>query len=100
LLQVIGGDITRAPDLRRQALAAASDALQANEFAGALTILVNNLADWDWPREGFALRPLWSRTKWRPYLDEDLLTQLFQGVVGYRWGVTLEWHLDLKQHLT
>src|SRR5262249_19287773 len=28
LLKVIGGDITRAPDLRREALAAASDALQ------------------------------------------------------------------------
>ncbi|MCI0463168.1 MAG: hypothetical protein L0Z62_39990 [Gemmataceae bacterium] len=89
LLKVIGGDITRAPELRHQALAAATDALQANEFAGALTILINNLAGWNWPQEGFALRPLWSRTKWRPYLDEDLLTQLFQGVVGYRWGVTL-----------
>src|SRR5262249_50514420 len=90
VLRLIGDDITRTPDLRRQAQAVAHDDLQANEFAGALTVLLHNLDDWNWPAEGFALRPLWSRTRWRPYLDEDLLTLLFQNLVGLRWGMTLK----------
>jgi hypothetical protein len=89
ILKILGNDITRAPDVRRQALESANDPLLVNEMAGALTVLVNNLDDWDWPAEGFPLRPLWSRTKWRPYLDEDLLTLLFQSLVGLRWGVLL-----------
>jgi hypothetical protein len=90
VLRLIGDDITRTPDVRRQALAVATDDLQVNEYAGALTVLLNNLDEWDWPAGGFELRPLWSRTRWRPYLDEDLLTLLFQNLVGLRWGMTLK----------
>lgn len=90
VLRLIGDDITRTPDVRRQALAVATDELQVNEYAGALTVQLNNLDDWDWPASGFELRPLWSRTRWRPYLDEDLLTLLFQNLVGLRWGMTLK----------
>src|SRR5207249_6976372 len=90
VLKLLGGDITRTPDVRSAALALAADERQVNEYAGALTILLNNLDDWDWPAEGFELRALWSRTKWRPYLDEDLLTLLFQSLVGFRWGVLLK----------
>jgi hypothetical protein len=90
LLKTVSNDITRRPDLRQQAMALASDPMQTNELAGTLTILLHNLDRWAWPVEGFALRPLWSRTKWRPYLDEDLLTQLFQALVGLRWGIFLK----------
>src|SRR5205807_2565655 len=54
-----------------------------------LTILLHNLGDWRWPEEGLTLRSLWTRNKWRPYLDEELLTLLFLQLVGLRWGMHL-----------
>jgi hypothetical protein len=89
ILKILGDDITREPEIRRRALDAANSPLVVNELAGALTVLMNNLDDWAWSEEGFDLKPLWSRTKYRPYLEEDLLTLLFQSLVGLRWGVLL-----------
>jgi hypothetical protein len=90
LLGALGRDIYRQPSLRRQAVATLSGNTQVHEYAGVLTILLNNLAEWDWPAEGLELRPLWTRNKWRPYLDEDLLTILFLQLIGLRWGIKLK----------
>ena len=46
ILRILGNDITRAPEIRRHALDAADNPLLVNEFAGALTVLLNNLDDW------------------------------------------------------
>jgi hypothetical protein len=90
LLANLGRDIYRHPRLRRQATAALVSETQVTEYATALTILLINLDDWDWPAEGIELRPLWTRTKWRPYLDEDLVTILFLQLIGLRWGMKLK----------
>src|SRR6202040_1035566 len=37
------------------------------------------------PQEGILPRPLWTLTKWRLCLDEDLPTACFLEVLGQRW---------------
>jgi hypothetical protein len=90
LLGALGRDIYRQASLRRQAVATLASNTQVHEYAGVLTILLSNLPEWDWPAEGVELRPLWTRNKWRPYLDEDLLTILFLQLIGLRWGMHLK----------
>jgi hypothetical protein len=90
LLGALARDIYRQAALRRQAVATLSSDTQVHEYTGVLTILLSNLDEWDWPAEGIELRPLWTRNKWRPYLDEDVLTVLFLQLVGLRWGMRLK----------
>ena len=60
-----------------------------NELAGTVTILLNNFCSWNWPEEGVDLNCLWTKNKWRPYNQGDLLNALFLEVVGMRWGMLL-----------
>jgi hypothetical protein len=90
LLSGLARDVYRTPELRRKASTTLGNATLVHEYAGGLTILVNNLSEWDWPADGVALRAVWTRNKWRPYLDEDLLTLLFLQLVGLRWGMLIK----------
>src|SRR5262249_4439911 len=74
VLDRLAGDIYRSPHLRREARRFKANPQLGKELADALTILVADLRDWDWPAEGLATRALWTRNKWRLYLDEDLPT--------------------------
>jgi hypothetical protein len=65
-----------------------NDAL-INELAGTVTILLNNFEQWDWSKEGVTLNCLWTKHKWRPYNNGDLLHTLFLEVVGMRWGMAI-----------
>lgn len=65
------------------------DALM-NEVAGTITILLNNFRQWNWPKEGVTLNCLWTKNKWRPYNNGDLLHTLFLEVLGMRWGMALK----------
>ncbi len=86
-------DSYASPELRRQAAGVLSSPTQINEYAGALTILLNNLDEWEWPEPGLPLRAVWFRIKYRPYLHEDLITALFLQVIGLRWGLHLRYKL-------
>ncbi len=97
LLGMLAGSVYRQPQLRQQAIAIRSSDVQVAEYAGALTILLHHLEEWDWPEEGLTLRTLWVRNKWRPYLDEDLLTLLFLQLLGLRWGMRLK--SQFQQHI-
>jgi hypothetical protein len=78
------------PTLRRQAAEARGSATQVTELAGVATILLNSLDEWDWPEEPPDLRAAWVRVKYRPYLDDDLITALFLQLVGLRWADKLK----------
>jgi hypothetical protein len=86
VLEELGADIYQAPPLRREARRFAGNAGLHKELADALTILIGELATWDWPAEGFPVRALWTRNKWRLYLEEDLPTASLLAVLGTRWA--------------
>ncbi|HYT91646.1 MAG TPA: reverse transcriptase domain-containing protein [Gemmataceae bacterium] len=90
VLDRLASDPYLAPALRRQAAEARRSATQLTELAGALTILLNSLDEWDWPDEVPSLRAVWVRVKHRPYLDADLITSLFLEIVGLRWAQKLK----------
>jgi hypothetical protein len=90
VLRTVAGSIYRPPALRRQARDVLADETQVSEYAGVLTILLQNLEEWSWPEQGLTFRSLWIRNKWRPYLDEGLLTLLLIHLTGLRWGMKLK----------
>src|SRR5262249_26022545 len=51
----------------------------------ALMIFLAELHAWDWPTDGLQVRPLWTRNKWRLYLDLDLPTACLLEAVGVSW---------------
>ena len=95
LLSVIAADTFAPAERRRQAAVARSSQTHLSEYAGVLTVLLNNLSDWQWPVEGVALRPLWKFGKWRPHLEEDLVNGLFLQLVGLRWGMKIKQLLNI-----
>jgi hypothetical protein len=54
------------------------------ELADALAILLDHLDEWHRSQEGILPRPLWTLTKWRLCLDEDLPTACFLEILGQR----------------
>ncbi|HJT76534.1 MAG TPA: reverse transcriptase domain-containing protein, partial [Gemmataceae bacterium] len=90
VLQRLGRDIYQPPGLRREARRFAANELLGKELADALTILVAELHTWDWPAEGLTKRALWTRNKWRLYLNEDLPTACLLELVAGRWSTILD----------
>jgi hypothetical protein len=76
--------------LRREARRFAGDDEQRNELADALTILLTDLAAWDWPADPPAARALWTSNKWRLYPGRDLATACLLEIVGDRWVAVLD----------
>ncbi|KXS15572.1 hypothetical protein M427DRAFT_155281 [Gonapodya prolifera JEL478] len=72
----------------------ASDAL-CNEYCGCVAIVMDNIEEWNWPgsgegEKGMTMRVRRNRSfKWRPFVDEDVLTAIVLQVIGVRWSVTL-----------
>jgi hypothetical protein len=79
-----------------------SGGLLQKELADALTILLAELHTWDWPRDGLATRALWTRNKWRLYLDVDLPTACLLEMLGEFWtrflSRVLGYNEELLQH--
>jgi hypothetical protein len=98
LLSVVAADPFVPTERRRRATLARGSQTHLTEYAGVLTVLLNNLSEWRWPAEGVALRPLWKFGKWRPHLEEDLVNGLFLQVVGLRWGMKLKSLLRFPVH--
>jgi hypothetical protein len=85
-------DRQRPANFRREAAASRFNPDLVHEYAGVLTILLNDLEHWDWPGE-MELRQVWSRVKYRPHVQEDLITALFLEIIGRRWQQVLEPYL-------
>lgn len=71
--------------MRKQAQRFLADPILQKELADALTIMLEHLDKWQRPREGILPRPLWTLTKWRLCVDEDLPTACFLEILGQRW---------------
>jgi hypothetical protein len=84
-LEVLARNIYQPARVRREAGRFAANEALRKELADALTILVADLHTWNWPPDGMAVRPLWTRNKWRLYLDENLPTACLLELVGRRW---------------
>ncbi|HEY8503053.1 MAG TPA: reverse transcriptase domain-containing protein [Gemmataceae bacterium] len=82
-------DIYQPPRLRSEARQFAANPQWTKELADALTILCSELRTWDWPAEGVGTRALWTRNKWRLYLDLDLPTAALAAVIGDRLAQSL-----------
>ena len=85
ILEYLSGSPHHTPLIRRQAQSVLADSVLQKELADALTILLDHLDEWQHPQEGCLPRPLWTLTKWRLCLDEDLPTACFLEVLGQRW---------------
>lgn len=85
VLQRIAHNIYHSPRLRREAQQFAGNVHLRKELADALTLLLSELHTWDWTEEGLTPRVLWTRNKWRLYLEQDLPTACLLEIVGDRW---------------
>jgi hypothetical protein len=85
VLEYVSSSPHHAPLIRRQAQHVLVDPLLQKELADALTILLDHLDEWQRSQEGILPRLLWTLTKWRLCLDEDLPTACFLEIQGQRW---------------
>jgi hypothetical protein len=90
VLKGLAENIYQPPRLRREARRFTANEPLRKELADALTILLAELHTWDWPGGGLPTRALWTRNKWRLYLDEDLPTACLLGILGRRWIEVLD----------
>jgi hypothetical protein len=86
ILMKIRGDGYRPTALRDEASHFVQDAALTNELADALTIMMDNLDDWDWDDDGVPVHIVWMRRKWRLLLSEPLPVACMLEVLGKRWG--------------
>jgi hypothetical protein len=86
-LSRIQSDTYRSPSLRREAQRYAGNQALVNEFAGALTIILENLDEWRW--ENIAPRVVWMRRRWRLVFDEDLAAACLLTILATRWTEVL-----------
>ncbi len=70
--------------------------LMITELASTMTILLNNIENWAWAKEGYKPRAEWTKNKWRYYHDADLINTLLVEIVGIRLGVELKKNLVNK----
>jgi hypothetical protein len=85
VLEYVSSSPHHAPLIRTQAQRVLVDPLLQKELADALTIMLDHLDEWQRPQEGILPHPLWTLTKWRLCLDEDLPTACFLEILGQRW---------------
>ena len=86
-LVLLGRNPYKTTAFSNEARTIAANPAQCRECAGALTILVSRFETWTWPPEGVPLAARWVRDRWRNFLDDELLDQLFLSIVGMRWAM-------------
>jgi hypothetical protein len=85
ILEYLSSSPHHVPLIRRQAQHVLVDHMLQKELADALSILLDHLDEWQHSQEGILPRLLWTLTKWRLCLDEDLPTICFLEILGQRW---------------
>lgn len=85
----------RSAALRRQATRLLESAPLQAEYASALSLRLEDLEQWAWPAEGVPVRSFWDGARYRAYLDQDLMTALFLGILGDRWSMTTQHALSM-----
>jgi hypothetical protein len=85
ILARIAKDPFYAAATRADARSFLNDANMRKELGDALTIMLDQQAAWRWPAAGVAAEAQWARTRWRLFLQEDLVTACFHQVVAEHW---------------
>jgi hypothetical protein len=85
VLQQISNDPRHSVASRNAAQGFLRDKILLKEFADALTIMLEHLEEWDWPRAGIPTRAIWTLNKWRLALDDGFPTLCFLEIIGMRW---------------
>ncbi len=85
-LELIGGSPYRTEALRGEARLVRVNETLVGEYAGALTIFIDEPARWAWPAAGVPVRRVNAEGKVRRYLDESLLDALFLEILADRWA--------------
>jgi hypothetical protein len=78
------------PAVRREAKRFTEDAVLTMQFMDALRVETRDMVTWDWPRDGMGSRALWTRNKWRLYLNQTLVEISLAHCFGAFWASTLE----------
>jgi hypothetical protein len=88
-LHVLAHSFDHRVELRSYARRLLGDESAINDLAGALTILVRQPNTWDWNEwlSSTRINVRWNRTRWRAFLDADLVPQLLLEAVALRLGV-------------
>jgi hypothetical protein len=89
-VRLLSADPLRPETLRAEAQALLADKLALDDYAGALTVMLNRLEEWSWPAEDRAPRPLWRWERWRAAFDAELLEMLLLQLVGWRIAIELK----------
>lgn len=84
ILQRLVADPYRSPTLRDEVRRFLASEALVNEFADALTIMLDAAGDWSWDSDGIPTRVVWMRRKWRLVLDEDLPTACMLEILASR----------------
>jgi hypothetical protein len=78
------------PAVRREAKRFADDEVLRTQLWDALRVASRDMVSWSWPREGLGSRVLWTRNKWRLYLNQTLVEICLATCFGAFWASTLE----------
>ena len=84
--QALCGDNLVSKSTKRALEKIQNDSVIANEYAGAVTIMIANIQEWNWPKSN-KFKVVKNLTgKWRMFIEEDIINSLFLQIVGTRWG--------------
>jgi hypothetical protein len=86
-LRVLSRSFDHRAELRAYCRRLTGDAEAVGDLAGALTVLARDLDSWRWEDWPTAASIRWNRTRWRAFLDPELIPQLLLEVVALRLGV-------------
>lgn len=86
----IAGNQYLPSEVRREARRFAIDQVLQTQFIDALNVAARAMVSWTWPAEGIASRVLWTRNKWRLYLNQTLVEISLANCLGAFWTRTLE----------
>jgi hypothetical protein len=76
--------------VRREAKRFADDQVLQTQYIDALHVAARDMVNWNWPPEGIGSRALWTRNKWRLYLNQTLVEISLAYCFGAFWAGTLE----------
>ncbi len=96
ILEQLSADPYRSPACRSQAQGLLVDKVLLKEMADALTILLQHIDEWDWPRAGVPVQARLTPQKWRLFIDEPFPTTCFLEILSQRWQEVF-WILFRKQ---
>lgn len=89
-LAVIAGNIYLPPAVRQEARRFLDDAVLQTQLVDALRVVTQDLRDWTWPADGVTSRALWTRNKWRLYVNLSLVQLCVLDSFGELWASAVE----------